>query len=238
MARARGEGSEMDNATGQMTPLPRAASSVYFNLFDDGDVLAARPTPLVEVRPQLGVLRHTAAHFEDIVPFVQIHDVPVPQLGDRVVDLLREIDAPRPRSLWTGSRSAPCVVVHGELNSWWKCIRSYLIPHYSNGLPSRPSTFQFFMVEAIVAAGEVYKVCAQDRIQHRLWSRTLTFRFLMVVVDGSVMEAFKVSLRDRVQQRFEEQITLTLQFLRVVAALEVLKVPPEFFILALAWCLG
>ena len=64
---------------------------------------------------------------------------------------------------------------------------------------------------------------AQDRIQHRLWSRTLTFQFLMVVVDGSGMEAFKVSPRDRLLQRFVEQIMLTLQFLRVVAALEVLK---------------
>ena len=61
---------------------------------DDGDVLAARPTPLVEVRPLLGVQRHTALHIEDIVPYVQILDVPVPQLGDRVVDLLHEIDAP------------------------------------------------------------------------------------------------------------------------------------------------
>ena len=31
---------------------------------------------------------------------------------------------PCPRSLWTGSRSAPCVVAHGEQNSWWKCPRS------------------------------------------------------------------------------------------------------------------
>ena len=70
---------------------------------------------------------------------------------------------------------------------------------------------------------EVCKVHAQDRIQQRLWSRKLTFQFLMVMVDGSVMEAFKVSPRDSFQQRFMEQITLTLQFLRVVAALEVLK---------------
>ena len=94
MARARGEESEMNNATGQMTPPPRAASTEYYWLDGDGDVLAARPTPLVEVRPQPGVQRHTAAHIEDIVPYVQILDVPVPQLGDRVVDLLREIDAP------------------------------------------------------------------------------------------------------------------------------------------------
>ena len=73
---------------------PRAASTEYYMLDDDGDVLAARPTPLVEVRPLLGVQWHVAAHIEDIVPHVQILDVPVPQLGDRVVDLLREIDAP------------------------------------------------------------------------------------------------------------------------------------------------
>ena len=46
------------------------------------------------MRPLPGVQRHTAAHIEDIVPYVQILDVPVSQLGDRVVDLLREIDAP------------------------------------------------------------------------------------------------------------------------------------------------
>ena len=48
----------------------------------------------VGVRPLPEVQRHAAAHIEDIVPFVQILDVPVPQLGVRVVDLLREIDAP------------------------------------------------------------------------------------------------------------------------------------------------
>ena len=90
MARARGEESdEMNNAMGQKTPLPRAASTVYFSLDDDGDVLAARPVPLVEVRPLPVAQRHAAAHVEDIVPYVQILDVPVPQLGDRVVDLLR-----------------------------------------------------------------------------------------------------------------------------------------------------
>ena len=78
MARARGEESEMNNSTGQTTPLPRAASTVHFNLFDDG--LAARPTPLVEVRPQLGVLRHSVAHIVDFLPLVQILDDPVLQV--------------------------------------------------------------------------------------------------------------------------------------------------------------
>ena len=83
MARARGEErDEMHNAMGQTTPPPRAASTVYFSLFDDGDVLAARPTPLVEVRPQPGFLRHTVVHIEDFSPFVQILEDPVPQMGE------------------------------------------------------------------------------------------------------------------------------------------------------------
>ena len=67
MARARGEESEMNNATGQTTPPPRVASTVHLNLFDDGEVLAAQQTPLVEVRPLPGVQRHAAAHIVDFV---------------------------------------------------------------------------------------------------------------------------------------------------------------------------
>ena len=44
MARARGEESdEMHNAMGQRTPRPRAASTVFFSMDDDGDVFAAPP---------------------------------------------------------------------------------------------------------------------------------------------------------------------------------------------------
>ena len=85
----------MNNAMGQKTPPSKAASTVYFSLFNDGDVLAARPSDSRRgAAAGPGVLRHTAAHIVDIVPYVQILDVPVPQLGDRVVDLLRKIDAP------------------------------------------------------------------------------------------------------------------------------------------------
>ena len=47
MAMAKGEESEMNDATGQMTPPPRAASTVYDRSDDDGDVHTDRPTPLV-----------------------------------------------------------------------------------------------------------------------------------------------------------------------------------------------
>ena len=44
------------------------------------------------LEPQLGVQRHTALHIVDILPFVQILDVPVPQLGNQVVVFLQTLD--------------------------------------------------------------------------------------------------------------------------------------------------
>ena len=217
----------MNNAMCQKSPPPRAASTVYFTLDDDGDVLVARPTPLVEVWPQPRVLRHTAAHIVDIVPFVQILTCLYRSWGTgwwtscgrstrrRLSSRLSSC----PRSLWTGSRSAPCVVVHGELNSWWKCLLSCPILLYGRGLPSRSPTFQFLMVVAIEAAGEVFKGFAQDRIQQRLAEQCpLAFQFLIVVV-GSVRQAFKG------QQRLGEQISLTFGFLVVEVFLDQLLLP-------------
>ena len=90
---AGGERVEQRHWTRRLLP-PGRQARCYFSIDDDGDVLAARPTPLVEVRPLPGVLLHTAAHIEDVVPYVQILDVPVPQLGDQVVEFLQKIDAP------------------------------------------------------------------------------------------------------------------------------------------------
>ena len=95
-ARSRGEESELSNATGQKTPLTMAASTVYFSMDDDGDVLAARPTPPFEMRPQPGVLRHIAAHVVDILPYVQILDVPVPQGRNQVVEFMQTLNTATP----------------------------------------------------------------------------------------------------------------------------------------------
>ena len=58
-------------------------------------MLAARSTPLVEVRPQLGVQRHSAEQvIETFVP-VQVLDAPVPQMGEvQVVEFMRKFDVP------------------------------------------------------------------------------------------------------------------------------------------------
>ena len=76
-------------------PTPQAPGTQYFSLDVVDEVLAAQPPPLVEVRPQLGVQRHTAEQvIETFVP-VQVLDAPVPQLGEaQVVEFMQKFDAP------------------------------------------------------------------------------------------------------------------------------------------------
>ena len=166
---------------------------------------AGRPaTPLVEVRPQPGVLRHTAEQIiETFVP-VQVLDTPVPQLGTRWLNSCRRSTrrltswrSPCPRSLWIGLRSALCDVVHARENSWVEV----------------PTIVSFSSLQQRVAE-QIIDIPAQGRgdrggggggreaggegggergssrftprtVQQRvLWSRPLTFQLLMVVVDG------------------------------------------------------
>ena len=58
----------------------------------------ARPPPLVDLRPQEGVKRHTVEHIID-VPFVQILDVPVAQMGNQVVVFLQTLDTVTPEQV-------------------------------------------------------------------------------------------------------------------------------------------
>ena len=90
----------MNFAMGQMSPPPRAAAAEYFPMTPEaGGRLAAggRPTGLVEPRgPQERVLRHTVEHIVDLSPFVQILDVPVQQVVDQLVDLMKHFDTQSP----------------------------------------------------------------------------------------------------------------------------------------------
>ena len=183
MARARGEGeSEMNFATGQMTPPPRAASTVHFDLFDEGDVLAARPDRLYEVRLQPGVLRHTGAHFVDFSPFVQIHDIPVPQMGgDQVVEFMRKLDSP-------------------ALDEQVIAVPKISLDRVPKRFPRRRTrkADQLVEVPTIISFSSLRTVehssssgsgggggglgFALDRaLQQRTWSRSLVFQFLSVV---------------------------------------------------------
>ena len=54
---------------------------MHFRLDDDVDVLAAGPTPLAEVRPQVGHERHCGCGFELLL------DVTVPPTGGELVEV-------------------------------------------------------------------------------------------------------------------------------------------------------
>ena len=125
---------------------------MYFSTDDDEDVLAARPTPLAEVRPQLGgFAAHCSAHRGHLVVRAVL-DVPVPQLGDQVVKLLQKIYAPALVEQVIAACRRP-------RNSWWKCPRSSRFLPCTNQW-SGTRTSQFRTVVAVGAVEEVVKVSA------------------------------------------------------------------------------
>ena len=75
-----------------------AGDTAFFLLFDEEDaVWGTRPTGLVEPQgPQERVQRHAVEQLADFAPMVQILDVPVPQMVDQLVDVLKLLDTAIP----------------------------------------------------------------------------------------------------------------------------------------------
>ena len=79
IARAREEERVVHNTAAFRTTVPPPEPEL-FDLFEEPG--GGRPDLLLEPQgPQLGVQRHTALHIVEVLPYVQILDVPVPQLG-------------------------------------------------------------------------------------------------------------------------------------------------------------
>ena len=110
-----------------------------------------RPAALLEPRPQGQVQRHTVEHIIDVVPFVQILDVPVPQVGWRLDTLTPKqvIEVPKISQDSTPQRCGLATYA----DSWWKCRLSCLIPLCSSRLPSRTWTLQFLALVVIMGRG-------------------------------------------------------------------------------------
>ena len=93
-----------------------------------------RPKLLVEVRPQGRVQWHTVEHIVDVSPFVQILDVPVPQVVEQPVHVLKLFDAAIPEHVievpWILCPScfARFSVSRRWRSGWWKCRLSCLRP--------------------------------------------------------------------------------------------------------------
>ena len=94
MARARGEESEMNNATARrlLPPGRHAQSTLRWTM--TGMCLPPGRHLLLRCGHSWGFFRHTVECIADVVPMVQILDVPVPQSGEQVVEVLQKIDAP------------------------------------------------------------------------------------------------------------------------------------------------
>ena len=65
----------------------------FFQLYDEEDAeRGVRPAAVLEPRPQGPVHRHTALNIVDVLPYVQILDVPVLQMGGELVEFMQNLD--------------------------------------------------------------------------------------------------------------------------------------------------
>ena len=98
IARAREEERETKCTAAFRTTVPPPEPEL-FDLFEEPG--GRRPNLLLEPQgPQLGVQRHTVLHIVDILPYVQILDVPVPQLGGReLVEFMQKHDTVTPEQV-------------------------------------------------------------------------------------------------------------------------------------------
>ena len=75
-------------------PTPQEPGTQHFFLDDDSvpELGGSRPDRLVDVRPQERVARRIVEQIVDPVPVVQLLHVPVPQMVDSVVEVLKILD--------------------------------------------------------------------------------------------------------------------------------------------------
>ena len=161
-------------------------------------VWRGRPAPLSEVAGWqdivVRVVRHVMEDLGSVNPFVQILDLPVPQMVGDVADTLRILDRPIAEQVIevpTFSCS-PCPsrspIPEPQSAEQLVEVPTVLSLALLQQLLSKPLTFQFHMVVVVV-----FTVLCQDRVQQRLvLSRALTSPFV---------EAFTVFSQDRDRRR-------------------------------------
>ena len=74
-------------------PTSQAVGTEYFSLVvEDVPAAASRPDRLAGVRPQERVLRHAVEQFGDVAPGLPALGVPVPQMVDKLEDVLKIVE--------------------------------------------------------------------------------------------------------------------------------------------------
>ena len=219
IARAREEEREVHYTAAFRATVPPPEPEV-FDLFEEPG--GGRPNLLLEPQgPQAGIQRHTMEHIADVVPMVQILDIPVLQGADLAGGGGEAPRFPHPRA---GYRSAEDLAGQGPASSYG----GRFTPVADGGTVGGSADDHFLLYAADCRAdhghssssgsggevAEVYKVFVQDRVlQQRVWSRSLNFQFLSV--GGREVEVFKVFSLDRIQQRMWSGL-LTCQLVEVL----------------------
>ena len=149
------------------------------------------PDLFYEVRSQERVLRHTVEQTGDVAPGLPALDLLVPQMVDKLEDVLKivdlfvpaqEIEVPKISSL---PRPPPRRVLP--------------VPQTAEQLVEVPTELVYVLV-VLASKVESFLAFSPDRVQQRLGpSRSLTIQFLRV--GGGVVEVFKVYALDRIQQQ-------------------------------------
>ena len=98
-ARARGEVRDAVHGEVPEALLPQEPGTQHFALDDDDSVpelWGSRPDRLNEVRRQERVQRHAVEQIGDSVPFLPFLDVPVPLMGEQLVEVYKLLDVAVP----------------------------------------------------------------------------------------------------------------------------------------------
>ena len=94
---------EQHTALRGQKPARAGPGTQYFSMGDES-VAGAGWGVLAVPRPQEWLQRHNEEHTDDVLPFVQILDAPVPQMVDQLVVAFRSLDSPDGRAVYRSAQ--------------------------------------------------------------------------------------------------------------------------------------
>ena len=165
------------------------AGTQYFAMdVDEVPATGSRPDRLAGVRPQERVQQHPVDQIVDTGPALPILDVPVPLMGEQLVDVLRFFDTLCPVAEQV--IDVPKISLE-DIPARRLCREPQLVEQLVE-VPTVVSYSSLLQrtVEQHEGDSQVFKVLFPDRVQQLLLSRSLTF----------LVEVFKVYALDRVQR--------------------------------------
>ena len=149
-----------------------AGDAEPFSLYED-ELSGERPEAFAEPRPQDRLKRHTVEHIVDVSAFVQILNVPVPQLGNQLVEFMQKLDTSTPVQV---------IEVPISLDRIPQRFVDGRRPQRAEQLvevPTDPPYALRSLLLPFLVVGGVFNVFSQNRVQqHRISpSRSLKFQF-------------------------------------------------------------